>query len=376
MVFPAKEDQEWTMDNRRIYRTIRMAIQQLFPTEPKGNFARSLNTLAALVAGIVQARSGQLPAIARKTPDGAKADSRIKRYSRWIQNERIEYEGYYLPFVSELLVHLASIRELVFVIDGSEVGHHCITLMISLIYGKRALPITWLVVEGCKGHLSEEVHLELLTQLQAILPENCRMVFIGDGEFDGIELQAALQTKGWQYVCRTAKNTQLYEDGLPFSFADLFLQLDDQICLPQVWFTKEGYGPVSVIARWERGFAHPLYLVTNIELPDEAVYWYKKRFQIETFFSDEKSRGFFLNKSHLADPKRLSNLMIAACLAYLWIVYLGCIAVRQDWVKTIHRSDRCDWSLFRLGLALLDHLLNEILPIPVSFNLLEKNCVR
>jgi hypothetical protein len=68
--------------------------------------------------------------------------------------------------------------------------------------------------------------------------------------------------------------------------------------------------------------------------------------------------------------------MIAACLAYLWIVYLGCIAVRDHWVKIIHRSDRCDWSLFRLGLALLDHFLNEILPIPVSFNLLEKNCVR
>ena len=376
MFFLARKNSSGPMDNRRVYSTIRMAIKQLFPTEPKGNFARRLNTLAALVAGIVQARSCQLPAIARKTPDGAKADSRIKRYSRWIQNERIEYEGYYLPFVRELLAHLATIRDLVFVIDGSEVGHHCITLMISLIYRQRALPITWLVVKGCKGHLPEKAHLELLTQLQAILPENSRMVLIGDGEFDGIELQAALQTKGWRYVCRTAKNTQLYEDGLPFSFADLFLQIDDQICLPQVWFTKEGYGPVMVIARWERGFAHPIYLVTNFELPDEAWYWYKKRFHIETFFSDEKSRGFFLNKSHLSDPQRLSNLLIAACLAYLWIVYLGCIAIRDHWGKTIHRADRCDWSLFRLGLALLDHLLNEFLPIHVSFNLLEKNCVR
>lgn len=364
------------MDNRRVYRTIRMAMKQLFPTEPKGNFARMLTTLAAMVAGIVQARSCQLPAIARKTPDMAKADSRIKRYSRWVQNERIEYAGFYLPFVSELLSHLAAIRELVFVIDGSEVGHECITLMISLIYGKRALPITWLVVKGRKGHLSEAIHLDLLAQLQAILPENCRMVFLGDGEFDGIALQAALQTQNWRYVCRTAKNTILYEDGRPFSFAELFLQVDDQICIPQVWFTKEGYGPVTVIAQWERGFARPLYLVTNFELPDEAVYWYKKRFQIETFFSDEKSRGFFLHKSHLADPQRLSNLMIAACLAYLWIVYLGCVAVRDDWVKTIHRTDRCDWSLFRLGLALLDHFLNELIPIPVSFNLLEKNCVR
>ena len=364
------------MDSRRIYRTIRMAIKQLFPQEPKGNTARRLTTLAALVAGIVQAKSCQLPAIARKTPDLAKADSRIKRYSRWVQNEQIEYEGFYLPFVSELLAHLAAIRELVFVIDGSEVGHECITLMISLIYGKRALPITWLVVKGRKGHLAERVHLDLLTQLQAILPHNCRMAFVGDGEFDGIELQAALQAKGWRYVCRTAKNTQLFEDGQQFSFEDLFLQVDDQICIPQVWFTQEGFGPVTVIAVWERGYVHPLYLVTNFELPDEALHWYKKRFQIETFFSDQKSRGFYLNKSHLSDPQRLSNLMIAACLAYLWIVYLGCVALRDDWVKVIHRTDRCDWSLFRLGLALLDHFLNELIPIPVSFNLLEKNCVR
>jgi hypothetical protein len=364
------------MDNRRVYRTIRMAMKQLFPSEAKGNLARRLTVLAAMVAGIVQARSCQLPAIARKTPDLAKPDSRIKRYSRWIQNERVEYDVFYLPFVRELLNHLAAIGELVFVIDGSEVGHACITLMISLIFRKRALPITWMVVKGRKGHLAEEIHLELLNQLHAILPEKAAMVFLGDGEFDGIELQAALQSKNWRYVCRTAKNTQLFEEGRSFSFPDLCLQIGDQISLPEVWFTKEGYGPVMVIAIWERGFAHPLYLVTNFELPDEAIHWYKKRFQIETFFSDQKSRGFFLHKSHLSDPLRLSNLMIAACLAYLWIVYLGNIAIRDHWVKVIHRSDRCDWSLFRLGLALLDHFLNELLPIPVSFSLLEKNCVR
>jgi hypothetical protein len=352
-----------------------MAILQLYPTEAKGNTARRLTTLAAMISGIVLGKSCQLPVIARKSPDQAKADSRIKRYSRWIQNERIDYAGYYLPFVKELLVSLAQIRELVFVIDGSEVGQDCITLMISLIYGQRALPITWLVVKGCKGHLPERLHLELLSQLQAILPENCQAIFLGDGEFDGIDLQAALQSLGLSYVCRTAKNTQLYEEGLPFSFSDLLVGPGEQISIPNVGFTQEGYGPVIVIAWWERGYRLPIFLVTNLELAGEACYWYKKRFQIETFFSDQKSRGFFLHKSHLSDPERLSTLMIAACLAYLWVVYLGLVALRKDWVKVIHRSDRCDWSLFRLGLALLDLFLNEALPIPVSFSLVA-NCVR
>jgi len=332
-----------------------------------------LTTLAALVSGIVLGKSCQLPTIARKAPDRAKAESRVKRYSRWIQNERIDYEVYYLPFVCELLYRLAAIRELVFIIDGSEVGHGCITLMISLLYGKRALPITWLVVKGCKGHLPEHVHLELLGQLQDILPPNAQTIFLGDGEFDGIELQAALQAMEMRYVCRTAKNTQMYEDDQPFSFSDLFVQPNDLIFVPNVSFTHEGYGPVNVIAWWGRGYQEPIFLVTNFDLPDEACYWYKKRFYIETFFSDEKSRGFHLHKSHLSDPERLGVLMIAACLAYLWIVYLGLTALREDWVKVIHRTDRCDWSLFRLGLALLDHLLNEQLPIPVSFTLEPKS---
>jgi len=353
-----------------------MALKQMYPSEPKGNVARKLTTLTALVSGIVLGRSCQLPSIARKAPDQARADSRVKRYSRWIQNERIDCVGYYLPFVSQLLVNLAQIRELVFVIDGSEVGHECITLMISLIYGKRALPITWLVVEGCKGHLPERLHLDLLSQLQAILPQNCQAIFLGDGEFDGIELQAALQALDLRYVCRTAKNTRLYQDDLLFSFNDLCLQPEEQISIPDVWFTQEGYGPVTVIARWEKGYASPVFLVTNFELPDEAIYWYKKRFQIGTFFSDEKSRGFYLDKSHLSDPQRLGILMIAACLAYLWIIYLGLVAIRNGWVKVIHRTDRCDWSLFRLGLALLDHFLNESLPIPVSFTSLELQSVR
>jgi hypothetical protein len=38
---------------------------------------------------------------------------------------------------------------------------------------------------------------------------------------------------------------------------------------------------------------------------------------IETFFSDQKSRGFHLHQSHISDPQRLSRLLIGAWLAYI-----------------------------------------------------------
>ena len=72
---------------------------------------------------------------------------------------------------------------------------------------------------------------------------------------------------------------------------------------------------------WAKGYQDPLYLVSNMDAAEEACRYDQKRFRIETFFSDQKSRGFHIHKSHISDPQRLSRLLIAACLAYIWIVY-------------------------------------------------------
>ena len=103
---------------------------------------------------------------------------------------------------------------------------------------------------------------------------------------------------------------------------------------------------------------------------EDAIDYYKKRFRIETFFSDQKSRGFNIQKSHLTDPQRLSRLLIASCLAYIWLVYLGSLCKKERWQSIVHRSKRYDLSLFQLGLRLLEHFLNEELPIPVQFHVI------
>ena len=97
-----------------------------------------------------------------------------------------------------------------------------------------------------------------------------------------------------------------------------------------------------------RNFSHN-YLVSNLSSAEEAIQYYKKRFRIETFFSDQKSRGFNIQKSHIEDPQRLSRLLIASCLAYIWIVYLGSLCKSDGWQDVIHRRNRCDLSLSEYG---------------------------
>ena len=356
-------------DNKQRHYTIHAALQRLYG-QPTGNRARHVNTLAALISGIVGSKRTNLPAVAGQAPCTAKRESRVKQFARWVANQHVDADLYFLPFAEALLVSLAH-RPLVLIMDGSEVGRHCLALLVSVVYQGRALPVAWLVVQGCKGHFPEDTHVALIAQVQALLPPAAQVIFLGDGEFDGITLQATLAGWGWQYVCRTAQSVILGEEGEEFTLAQLGVTPGQCLSLPGVTFTRQGYGPVHAIAWWREGDKEPIYLITSMELAGEACYWYTRRFRIETFFSDQKSRGFHLHKSHLSDPGRLARLMIAACLAYIWIVQLGARAVQDSWLPIIHRTDRCDLSLFQLGLRLLDHFENEDMPIPVAFQMPE-----
>lgn len=241
--------------------------------------------------------------------------------------------------------------------------------MINLIYQKRAIPLIWMVIDRPKGHLSAEAHIALLERLRSILPDDVSIVFLGDGEYDSIEFQSFLREQNWDYVCRTAKNTVIVVNGEQFHLADSDIWPGERLSFPDASFTHQGYDPVHVIAWWDRHYKEPVFLVTNLELVAEACCLYQRRMRIETFFSDQKSRGFRLDKSHISDPQRIARVLIAACLAYIWIIYLGVQAHLQGWRTVIHRADRCDLSLFQLGLDLLDHFLNEDLTIDIDFRL-------
>jgi hypothetical protein len=355
-------------DNLRRYRAIRDALIQGYPGPLTGSVARHLTTLAALISGIVGSQRTQLPHIATKVPDGTQAESRVKRFARWMRNDRITDEVYFLPYIQVLLAHLA-LQTLVLIMDGSVVGRGCVALMMHVVYKGRALPLAWQVRKGKKGHFPEDLHIALVKQVHQLLPVGASVVLLGDGEFDGITLQHTLQDTHWSYVVRTGSNVTVQWGGERFRCETVAAcsKPGTLVALTDVRVTKAAYGPVMLLCCWAKGYQEPLHLLTNIASADEACRLYAKRFRIETFFSDQKSRGFHLHKSHLAEPLRLSRLLMAACLAYIWIIYLGTLCEQDGWISVIHRGDRCDLSLFQLGLRLLEHLLNEDRAIPVVF---------
>ena len=91
----------------------------------------------------------------------------------------------------------------------------------------------------------------LLRRVADQLPLETAAVSLGDGGFDSVELPQALDARGWHYVCRTAKNIQVYTDGAWTQLEEIAVQRGREKMWRDVRFSRQAYGPVQVIGRWD-----------------------------------------------------------------------------------------------------------------------------
>jgi hypothetical protein len=322
-----------------------------------------------LIAGIVTGRNAQLSAVSAETATQAKDKSTEMRLRRWVKHKRIEADVVYLPFAKQVLETLSALP-LVLVMDGSQVGRGCMVLMVSVLYQKRALPLCWLVYKGKKGHTTAQRHIEALAKVLPLIPADGQVVLLGDAEYDTTEMLLWVkQQQRWDFVLRTAP--QIYvQEGLQSQPIGAYPLTKGQVFQRhQVGFTQEAAVSLNLVGWWGSHYDGPLYLVTSLTNGYRACKYYRRRFQIETFFSDQKSRGFHIHKSHLSDPVRVSRLLLAACLAYLWMVCQGLLVIAEKKVGLIDRTERIDKSLFRLGLDWIHYSLKSNLDFTPIFRL-------
>lgn len=356
------------------YRTIKRTLAHALHTRRDSHDERHLNTLALLICGIVSARHVQFALIADHVPiRGRKNESIITRFRRWVKHDAITPEALWLPFARAVVAGLAH-TPLTIVLDGTTAGRGCVVLMASVLYQGRAIPLLWTVVKGKKGHLPQELHCAVIERLQQVIPTTATVVVLGDGEFDGVALQATIRALEWDYVCRTASNITIYAHDRVVTVGDLPITRGESVAIADVEMTLARYGPVLVIGVWDDDQDAPIYLISSLTDADAAVAHYRMRFRIERLFANHKSRGFHIQKSHLSDPERLARLLIATSLAYVWVHTLAVFAQEQNWVRQFHRSDRCDLSQFQIGIRALCYAHREGKRVPVSFRFPANRC--
>jgi hypothetical protein len=342
-------------DRYKVYTKILKVLQGMIKMSHPGHVL----TLAMIIAGLVTSRKAQLPAVSAEILTDAKDSSVEMRFRRWVKNESIDADVIYMPFARQILQALSDER-LRLVMDGSQIGRGCMVLMVSVLYKKRALPLAWIVYQGKKGHTTGERHVEALKKVELLLPANCDVILLGDAEYDTTEMQQWVQKKDkWDYVLRTSPQIYVKDGSQSQPIGDYPLEKGQLFQRNEVGFTQAATISVTLVGWWSSRYEEPIYLVTSLSNGYQACKYYRRRFQIETFFSDQKSRGFHIHKSHLSDPDRLSRLLLAACLAYIWMVCQGLLVIAEKKIGLIDRTDRIDKSLFRLGLDWIRYALKQ-----------------
>ncbi len=180
-------------DTCRRYRAIKQALMQFYQPCPTGHRERHLNTLIAMICGLVGGQRAHLSTIADHAPTGGTdQESVMTRFRRWLKHDAHTLDSWFLPVAAAALATLAQ-QPLTLVMDSSVVGRGCRALMLSVVYHGRALPLAWVVVQGKKGHFPQATQCALLEQIQPLIPPSAHVTLLGDGEFDGTDVQAMVR---------------------------------------------------------------------------------------------------------------------------------------------------------------------------------------
>ena len=331
-------------------------LQQVIPGANKGQMHRRVCLMASLIQACIHNGHCRLESLSEATDayGAQKKSSLLQQAKRWLSNKWTDWQTYFLPFARHFLHRLATKGELVFVIDGSQTGSANTTLMLSVLCKGFAVPVAWVVKEGEKGHFSEEIHLDLLKMIIRICPTDCRLVLLGDGEFDGQGLQEWCTDNHWLFVLRTSADRLIDFDGEVARFDSI--QTTRGICF------IENALPLANAVYWRgKGYSKPIFLLTNIELGYEACQYYKYRFKIETLFKQLKSAGFYLHKTRLKCPVKVANLIIVVAFAFLFSVCIGLLIKEKEPPQ-------------RLELIVRKDRLGKITPIAIAQLAIRRNC--
>ena len=141
-----------------------------------------------------------------------------------------------------------------------------------------------------------------------------------------------------------------------------------RLWLPSSCLTKKYAYQVNVLAYWQPGQKSPWLLATNLPTARATLLAYRRRMWIEEMFADFKGHGFDLEATHLRHFLRLSRLTLAVSLLYVWLVAFGSRVIKRGQRHLVDRTDRRDFSLFRIGLNMLERCLSNALPFKICFN--------
>ncbi len=347
--------------NKALYIWVRDLLENIFADKNIDN--KFTKVLAMMITGMILGPHVQLFAIAMCVPLMIKLPSIVRRFERFIADERVEAEKYFEPFVQAMIISLGN-ETAYLLIDCTQAGRKCRTLFIGLAYHNTVLPVVWKTLKGKKGHVKGQFQKELLNQIHRQFQHCRRVIVLGDAEFSNEPVINCLKPKNWGFVFHFQSNylLQLEADGPWLSALSIYEAAGLKPGQVKHWsvvgFTEAHKIPnLTLSVHWEQGCDEPLCLISNLSAAEQPHLIYDRRYWVETLFGNCKSRGFQLARTHMTTPAHIDRLILALAMATCLVLGLGTHLIVINQADQVDRADRRDLSLFQLGWRWLYRLL-------------------
>jgi hypothetical protein len=291
---------------------------------------RHLKSLAWMMVGLMHSGWISLTAWAPYVVGRAQyAQSTVRRFRRWLDNDKIDVLSLYGPCIQQALVGWGE-QALYVALDTSMLWNTYCLIRLSVIYRGRAVPLVWCVLHHGSAQVAFEAYQELLDRAALLLPRPCKVIFLADRGFADTDLMAHLHRLGWHWRIRIKSSFWLYRRGRRrckverLSVARGHASFWHQVCI-----TEKRYGSVHLgVARPWQGTE--VWYVLSDEPTDEKTFKeYGLRFDIEENFLDDKSNGFQLESSLIRSAQALTRLCFVLAMTTLYLVAQGTEVVKQ-----------------------------------------------
>jgi len=222
-------------------------------------------------------------------------------------------------------------------------------LVLGVAYKGMAIPLFWYLLDK-KGNSNYHERSKIIEDFIEVFGLEKIEVLVADREFTGKEWFKWLKENNIPLVQRVMKDHQITTVKGKVAVSSIFSHLAmGEHTIYAKKKTLYGYENLSIIGLKLKD--EYLILVTNLEA-DNALGFYKRRWEIETLFSAFKIRGFNLEETHMSNPEKLDTLFTILSLAFVWSHTIGEWLNEKEPIKTLKHGRKAK-SIFLYGLEYL-----------------------
>ena len=184
--------------------------------------------------------------------------------------------------------------------------------------------VAWKIVKATSKGAWKPYWLELFTYIQDSVPSDWMVIVTADRGLYANWLYQRIVWLGWHPYLRVNSGGFFQSERSPkWKVLNKVVTAKGERWCGRIRCFKKHSIDCTLLAGWEKNYAQPWLIITDLAPQEADEGWYAMRSWIECSFKDTKRGGFGWHQTKTTDPARAERQWLAIAVAMLWLISVG-----------------------------------------------------